>query len=608
MFSRMSLGKKLLIIMAVPLVLQLVVLIALGVLQREAEAEAQRANRARRIATAINEMSSQTFALMARHNGEHSLRTSDIEDPVYDQMGNEISHWFGEMQDALGDDPAKQEAVEEAKNTYARAYKDFMALRANWMEKHEVGYLDREPLWRHLHFLASSEIFDKLRQMGREENEVAEKSPEKQFEFRRRMEFWLLCGGFVSILSTVFLAFYLMRQVTSRLHIMRDNTRRLIENRVLNKPLGGSDEIAELDRTFHQMAHSLEVAQAKERAIVENAQDVICTLDEEGRFESVNGAIERLLGLYPDEIKGQSAVSFIPENELSAALEFFLEVQRGNRVRPLEVSMRKLDRSLVDTLWSAFWDKEDRKLFCVIHDITERRQVERVKQEVLSMVNHDMRSPLTTLQVTFALLQTGKFGKLDAQGTHLLESGTRGCDKLLQLTRDLLDMDRLEAGKLELHTEVCSIDELVRNAVETVRGAAYNQQVAVECHVSAMQVKVDAHRVEQVLTNLLANAIKFSPRGSMVEVRAQTYPHGKDFPCILISVTDYGPGIPADMKESIFERFRQVDKNNKGKEKRSGTGLGLAICKSLVELHGGKIWVESEEGKGSRFRFTLPLA
>lgn len=610
MLSRLSLGKKLLIMLAVPMVLQLAVLSALGVLQHEAEVEAQKATRARRIATDINELSSQTFAMMARHDGEHSLRKSNIEDPRYDRMGSELNHWFGDMQEAVAGEPEKEKAVAEAKDTFARAYRGFMELRRNWMEKHEAGASERVGMWNDLHFLAASEIFSQLRDMAREQRAVADRGPEVQAEFRRQMESWLLTGGFLSVLSTVALAFYLLRQVTSRLQIMHDNTQRLMENRVLNPPLEGYDEIATLDHTFHQMVHSLEKASVKERAIVDNAQDVICTLNEEGKFESANPAIEKLLGFYPDEIKGESAVSFILDEDLSHTLEFFMDVQLGGRVRPLEARMRRLDKTVVETLWSAYWSSEERQLVCVIHDITQRRQIDRIKQEVISMVNHDMRSPLTTLQVTFALLQSGKYGRLDPQGINLVQSGSRGCEKLLQLTRDMLDMDRLESGKLELQCEVCQLDQVISDAVETVSGAAHIQRVSVERYVPALAVMADPHRVEQVLTNLLANAIKFSPPGAMVEVRAQRIvPNGETKPCALISVNDYGPGIPEDMRESVFERFRQVqDKDNVGQSRRMGTGLGLAICRSLVELHGGKIWVEGEEGKGSRFRFTLPLA
>lgn len=606
MLSRLSLAKKLLIMLAVPMVLQLVVLSALGYLQRQAEQEAQRAERARRISVDINELSTEIFSMMARHDGEHSLATSNIEDTRYLQMGSQLKHWFWDMREATADNPKQLEAVVAAEQNLSRAYAAFMALRKSWMETHEAGVAERAPIWRELHYLATSEIFDSLRQMGREERAVAERSPEVQADFRNRMESWLLAGGFVSLCSTLLVAFYLILQVTSRLHVMQDNAIRLLDNRPLNAPLVGHDEIADLDHTFHQMAHSLRQAAEKERAIVDNAQDVICTLNEDGAFESANPAVEKLLGLFPDEIKGIPVVKFIADEDVGKALEFFMEVQAGSQ-RSLELCMRRLDHSLVDTLWSAYWAPDDKQLFCVIHDITERRQVDRVKQEVLSMVNHDLRSPLTTLQVTFALLQSGKYGRLDHQGENLLSSGARGCEKLLQLTRDLLDMDRLEAGKLDLHKERCRLDELVANAAETVRGVAYNQRVAVECHVPDIAVQADPHRIEQVLTNLLTNAIKFSASGSMVEVRGQMR-DGK----ALVTVTDYGPGIPEAMRESIFERFRQVDSkasDSSGKSpRRVGTGLGLAICRSLVELHGGKIWVQSEEGRGSRFCFTLPLA
>jgi len=254
----------------------------------------------------------------------------------------------------------------------------------------------------------------------------------------------------------------------------------------------------------------------------------------------------------------------------------------------------------IDTLWSAYLSSEEALLYCVIHDITERILAERLKQDLMVMVNHDLRSPLSTLHVTFALLKSGKFGNLDQEGKSLLERGERGCERLLQLTGDLLDHDRLEAHKMELHLERCSLEQLAATAIESVGGLTQRGNVLIVTDLPALYVKGDALRLEQVLSNLLSNAVKYSPNGGRVTLKG-VEKNGQ----AIITVADNGPGISPAKMDLVFERFKQVQ--DPGKQV-AGTGLGLTICKALVELHGGKIWVESTVGKGSQFSFSLPLA
>jgi len=497
------------------------------------------------------------------------------------------------------DNEKQHQAVLEAEKTLFKARDLFMKLKSGESSPALFDPVESLRDWRAMRALMANDVFHDLRTFGREQEEMADRSPEVQARLRGQVQTLVLVLVVLGASFTAALALYLMRSLAARLDVMQDNTLRLASSLPLNPPLPGEDEIASLDHVFHQMAQTLQKAAEKERAIVENAQDVICTIDENGCFVSANAATEDLLGVAPDGIIGLSAVDLIAEKDIGVALKFFDQAQRKATRRTLEVQMKHFSGRWIDTLWSAYWSREESQLFCVIHDITERLETERLKQELMAMVNHDLRAPLSTLQITFALLRSGKYGNLNDEGGKLVERGERGCDRLLQLTRDFLDNDRLEANKLELHVERCDVLELVSGAAESVSGLTQGRNILVALDVPSLAVKGDRMRLEQVLTNLLSNAVKYSPDNGRITVKAVAK-NG----AAIISVIDQGPGISPAKKDMVFERFKQVQ--DPGKQ-QPGTGLGLAICKALVELHGGKIWLETELGKGCQFSFTIPL-
>lgn len=603
MFKDLSLTKKVVLLLSVPLAGQIATIGGLTYLQDQAVKEAKQATRAKKVATAVSDLSNELFHMMAANNGEQALKTGYVSTGEVLVGLKRAIEAFEQLKQLTADNEKEHREVLAAEHYLHRAYNLFVAIRKNWDSTGISGYRQRAPLWHELEAMAATDIFSVLRTIGREEKALAERSPQIQDDFRNRANILLVVGGLFSVVSTVTIALLLIQQVVSRLKTMLDNTYRLASNRPLNEPLEGSDEIAKLDNTFHDMAQALHHAARKERAIIEYAQDMICSIDEDGQFIKVNPAAKALLGSSPRELKGQMAIDFIQPEQIGRALDFFHKVQSKEPVRALEVQMIKADNTLVDTLWSAYWSEEERVLFCVVHDMTQRRQAERMKEEVVAMVNHDMRSPLTTLQVSLTLLQTGRYGKLSPEGILLLERGARGCQKLLNLTSDLLDMERLEQGGLELSLESTMIDDIIRGAAESVGGLAHTQQVMLDLRYCNLKIMADVHRLEQVLTNLLTNAVKFSPKGGRVIIDARALPADG---LAQIRISDQGPGVPANMREAIFDRFSQVQ--GAGTKMKGSAGLGLAICKALVELHGGKIWVESEEGQGSRFNFTVPLA
>ena len=234
-------------------------------------------------------------------------------------------------------------------------------------------------------------------------------------------------------------------------------------------------------------------------------------------------------------------------------------------------------------------------------DLTRRREVERMKSEFVSVVSHELRTPLTSIHGSLGLLASGLLGAVSATGERMLEIAVINTDRLIRLLNDILDMETLESGKIEMRRTPCSAGELVDHAIEVMSPMAQNQQVGLSASRSELFIHADRDRIIQCLTNLLSNAIKFSEPGGLVKVDVNSMGKQARF-----EVSDRGRGIPEGKKDSIFERFHQVDTSDS--RKRGGTGLGLAISRNIVEQHGGKMWVESELGKGSRFYFTVPLA
>lgn len=235
------------------------------------------------------------------------------------------------------------------------------------------------------------------------------------------------------------------------------------------------------------------------------------------------------------------------------------------------------------------------------HDMAKAlREVERLKQEFFAMVSHDLRTPLTSVNLTLGLLEEGVLGEMSDKALDKIEKAQSQMTRLLSLINDLLDMEKLEAGMIELSCQKAYAAFLLDEAAEAVRALAESKQIEIVVPATKAALEVDADRIVQVLINLLGNAIKFSPVGSSIVLAVSESAGMLEF-----SVADQGRGIPKDQLDSVFDRFKQVERADAIEKK--GSGLGLSICKAIVEQHGGTIAVISEAGKGSRFWFKLPL-
>jgi signal transduction histidine kinase len=234
------------------------------------------------------------------------------------------------------------------------------------------------------------------------------------------------------------------------------------------------------------------------------------------------------------------------------------------------------------------------------HDLAVAlKEVERLKREFYAMVTHDLRSPLTSIRGTFGLLIQGAYGEIPDLAKTKCERAENNVIRMVGLVNDLLDIEKIEAGKWELSLDTFPISEVVNSSIDSVQALAQQKEITIDHEPVDVEIFADARRLIQVLVNLLSNAIKFSPNKSTVVVSVKQIPGWVE-----VAVTDQGRGIPKDDLSKVFNKFEQVsvtDATLKG-----GTGLGLAVCKGIIEEHKGTIGVESEEGKGTTFWFRIP--
>lgn len=534
---------------------------------------------------------------------------------------------------------------------------------------------------------------------------------------------WIYIGIAINILLAIFAFNTLVRKITQRIDVVLDNTRLLAADKPLKAPLKGKDEVGELDHVFHHMANVLAEARQREQAMIENACDVICSIDRSGKFLRVSPAASTVWGTEPARLVNESIAKLMTPSEFSEIISSIDKMQLHHTDVSFESSVKHgVTGALLNMLWSAHWSDREQCIFCVVHDvtarkkaeallksseqristilentgvgllsvledghieqvnssarhlfqcerkdleghnlddlfeqtavganytllsllqrqpvvetnailktgkllpvevsigktrvgdskqflvnildITERRQLEQMKREFVSTISDNLRLPLDSVeQFLRRVCEKPEYhAGLKERGIQGASLAKRNIGRLLRLTNDLVDVATFKSGTLTLEPCRCDLAGILERSVDAVGVFAEKHSIAVEFQHHPCDLYADQDRIERVLVNLLSNAVKFSPAGSKVSIltaERETF--------VIISVIDQGRGIPPTHINSIFESFRQVSDTDA--TQKGGTGLGLAICKAIVEQHGGQIGVESEEGRGSKFWFTVP--
>lgn len=317
-----------------------------------------------------------------------------------------------------------------------------------------------------------------------------------------------------------------------------------------------------------------------------------------------NPAFLRITGYQFDEVVGHNC-RFLQgsETDPEAITQIRRAIAERDELKVTILNYRKDGQPFWNELKIAPVFSEDGDLLYFIGiqtDITDRRVVERMKDEFVSLVSHELRTPLTSIRGALGILATGLLNTQPERSQRMLEIALTNTDRLVRLVNDILDIERIESGKVTMTKDLCDAANLMIQAADAMRAMAEKAGVTFSVSPVSVWLRVDSDKIIQTLTNLLSNAIKFSTEGAMIWLTAEY--QGEQ---MLFQVKDQGRGIPADRLETIFGRFVQLDASDS--RQKGGTGLGLAICRSIVQQHGGRIWAESTLGEGSTFCFTLPV-
>jgi two-component system, OmpR family, sensor histidine kinase VicK len=352
----------------------------------------------------------------------------------------------------------------------------------------------------------------------------------------------------------------------------------------------------------------LNAVMRQRQSILDSVGDGIFGMDLEGRLTFVNRSGAEMLGYSPQELLGQNMHALIhhsradgtpyPTDESpifgSVKRETPLHIdndvfwRKDGKALPVEyVACPLLESDHVDGIVVAFTD------------VTERRRLDRMKDEFIATVSHELRTPLTSLRAALGLVASGALEKRPEKIPQMLDIALANCDRLVRLVNDIVDFERIGSGTLPLHKTEWNAIDLLRRAMDPERSVASRAGLTFRIDAQPVDVWVDGDRILQVLGNLIRNAIKFSEKGGEIRLAARASSETE----VTFEVQDQGPGIPEDKLDLIFDRFQQADASDS--RVQGGTGLGLALCRGIINQHGGRIWAKNNPGSGSTFSFTV---
>ena len=360
-------------------------------------------------------------------------------------------------------------------------------------------------------------------------------------------------------------------------------------------------EIVEGKQPKQTLRESIEYA----RSVVDTIREPLLVLDADLRVISANRSFYKTFQVEPEETEGKPIFELGNRQWDNPSLRELLEdiLPKNTVFNDFEVDFEFPDIGRRVMLLNArriySKEKKTQRILLALEDVTER-ELNKLKDEFIGMVSHELRAPLTVIMGSLNTLLSEGIGLTERETRHLIQNAALEADTLSHILGNLLELSRIQAGRLTLHVELVKADIVAKNAIERVMDQCSTHKLSIDFPDGLPPINVDPLRLERILYNLLDNAVKYSPPGSEVRVSAV-----QERDCMTICVSDQGAGIPVADQAKIFGAFERLERPEINGVR--GTGLGLLVCRRLVEAHGGNIWVKSTPGQGSSFFFTLPF-
>ncbi len=421
-------------------------------------------------------------------------------------------------------------------------------------------------------------------------------------QLRRSINNLLMAGIVFNVLLAIDLSSFFAASIIQRLKIILTNTVALEHHLPLSEPISGCDEIAVLDGKFHDMARALTATEQRLKASESRLASVLrdmpvglLILGEGDKIEAANPKARELFGLGNADVNGISISRFVGSPGLTGSGGATASVSAGEYTGMSSCGKR----FAVELSTSQLKTAAGQKVLVSIQDLTERHRLAQLKQEFLSVISDDLRSPLVSARECLTRLEQGNWGPLSEAVLKNIGSAKTNVSRLLALTDDLTDLAQATEGRRSVRLAPVDMAQALNDAAAAVAPLADKVAVRIQVSGAAPALKADREKIVQVVINLLSNALKYSPEHSEITVSLVDKPGWQE-----VRISDRGPGIAEADRQRIFARFEQA--GNARRKITASTGLGLAICKAIVDEHGGEIGVESQQGQGSTFWFRIP--
>lgn len=589
---RISVWQKILCVVVIPLFFQITFLLFLSTLLKQVEQENEIYSKSKDVLLLVN------GAQISIVRNLSKMLTRESKDPLRYANTDVLTADLRKVITVMKSQTDLRPEVRDLLKSVPQLYESIISNVENNRADFRAGRLTRRSLeeYQSRMLVLMFDLQELSTSLLRVDAQIKIAAPEALRRSRDELALLLFAGAALSIALSFGAAFIFFRDVVGRLRLIDENARCLAMRTPIKPSPFAADEIGILASALENAETSLMESRRKEVAIIDVATNVLLSADRRYRITAAGGASFNEWGFESDELLGRSLLSLLSaesQKDFRATLE---QISQLNTDAEVESSVVCKDSTVKDVVWKIRWS--DNTYYGVAHDISERREAERMKQRFLAIVSHDLRTPLSSVSAILSALAAKVTGFSD-EAKKIILNAEANLDRLMDLIRDLLDLEKLEAGKVVLELSCVSTLDVCNAACDSVEFLAKSMDVKIIRSHSDSVILGDERRLVRVAVNLLSNAIKFSKRGSSVTVSITNMGEQTK-----ISVSDSGPGMSHEDQQKVFDKFTQTKTADTSSVK--GTGLGLAIAKLIVDGHGGAIGVDSKLNVGSTFYFSIP--